>query len=184
MASPQEMDDYVRRRDYGQSSSSSSSSSAAGGGVPKIALGLVFEGNDPVHFRYRLRPNSTNINKGEYDYTFTDEYAYGNIFSSMPSTKHKWKPSIKRDSESCAENYAYSVGNRASSCTALYMYNGVLTLQRLVGDYWLDRTGAASQGIRVSENGVAFCPFPTPGYFTTDPNAADDEGFFALLGST
>ena len=44
------------------------------------------------------------------------------------------------------------------------MFNSVLTFQRLVGDYILNRTGAQANGYAVAEAGVQFVQFPTDPY--------------------
>lgn len=53
------------------------------------------------------------------------------------------------------------------------MYNGVLTVQRLVGDFILNHTGAAADGYRVSESGVQFVQFPTEAY--------EQSGFYSAI---
>lgn len=44
------------------------------------------------------------------------------------------------------------------------MYNGALVLQRLVGDWIMQDSGAVDNGYYVSEHGVQFVPFPSPEY--------------------
>jgi hypothetical protein len=44
---------YVKSGNYGKS------------GFPKVAMAVVFEGNDPNKFTYSLRQNSTNFNNPE-----------------------------------------------------------------------------------------------------------------------
>lgn len=61
-------------------------------------------------------------------------------------------------------------GPLSGSCTGAYVYNGVLTFQRLVGDFILSATGA-SASYPVAEAGVRFVQFPTPEF--------EDAGFFA-----
>jgi len=41
-----------------------------------------------------------------------------------------------------------------------YMYNGALTIQRLVDDFIIHDTGAKDKGFSVAENGVSFVNFP------------------------
>jgi hypothetical protein len=60
------------------------------------------------------------------------------------------------------------------SCTGQYMYNGVLTFQRLIGDFILEDTGAKAAGYYVAESGVQFVQFPTQAY--------EENGFFADIG--
>jgi len=54
--------------------------------------------------------------------------------------------------------------------------NGVLTFQRLLGDFILSDSGAAAEGYTVSESGVAYTSFPTFAY--------EESGFFGDLGGT
>ena len=59
-----------------------------------------------------------------------------------------------------------------------YMYNGILTIQNLVGDFILEDSGATTikPSSRVATNGVRFVPFPTRQY--------EEGGFFSQIGST
>jgi len=54
--------------------------------------------------------------------------------------------------------------------------NGVLTFQRLLGDFILSDSGAAAEGYTVSESGVAYASFPTFAY--------EESGFFGDLAGT
>ena len=60
------------------------------------------------------------------------------------------------------------------SCTGQYMYNGAITMQRLLGDWIHTETGAKDAGYFVSEHGVSFAPFPTREYTTN--------GFYEAIG--
>jgi hypothetical protein len=55
----------------------------------------------------------------------------------------------------------------------MYFYNGVITIQRVVGDFILHKTGAAAAGYGVSENGVQFTHFPTQAY--------EEKGFYSEI---
>ena len=63
------------------------------------------------------------------------------------------------------------MGRYQDSCTGQYMYNGALTTQRLIGDYILNKTGAAVDGYSVDEGGVQFVHFPTQSY--------EEQGFYS-----
>ena len=52
--------------------------------------------------------------------------------------------------------------------------NGVLTFQRLVGDFILSDSGAVENGYNVAESSVSFSPFPTFAYV--------ESGFFGDIG--
>ena len=52
--------------------------------------------------------------------------------------------------------------------------NGVLTIQRLIGDFILSDSGAAESGYHVAESGVSFSSFPTFAY--------EESGFFGDIG--
>lgn len=145
------MDKYVKRSDYGD------------GDVPKIAMGIVFEGNDPQNYAYRLRQNSTNYNDISEDGRPATR--------TTPNTDRLFDHFAKDDSSLCElEGGTPYLGNGDYSCTYQYMYNGVLTFQRLIGDYMLERSGAEDLGYFVAEAGMRFVQFPTPAY--------EEEGFF------
>lgn len=52
--------------------------------------------------------------------------------------------------------------------------NGVLTFQRLVGDFILSDSGAVENGYNVAESSVSFSSFPTFAY--------EESGFFGDIG--
>lgn len=52
------------------------------------------------------------------------------------------------------------------------MYNGVLTFQKLMGDYIMNRTGAA-EAMQVDDGGVRYVQFPTKAY--------EDSGFYSTI---
>jgi hypothetical protein len=64
-------------------------------------------------------------------------------------------------------------GPNDSSCTYQYIYNGALVIQRLLGDWIIDDTGAAEKGYNVAEHGVQFVPFPTKQYIRN--------GFYSVI---
>jgi len=152
MDSEEALEDYVKDSNYGTSDN------------PKVAMAVVFEGNDPHKFVYRLRQNSTNFNNLE-------EEARPAARTTPPT--NQYFNSFAKDDSSCPEDEnggVPSLGLLQNSCTGQYLYNGVLTFQRLVGDYILHATGA-EQRYPVARNGARFVQFPTPEY--------EDEGFFA-----
>mmetsp|Transcript_15759 Transcript_15759/g.36132 ORF Transcript_15759/g.36132 Transcript_15759/m.36132 type:complete len:762 (-) Transcript_15759:2199-4484(-) len=152
---PGAMNDYVRSSNYGKS------------GFPKMFMGIVWESDDADSFDYRLRVNQTNFNNPK------DEARPG--ARTTPDTEIWTESFSKSDSDTCIEDDGMpDLGPFQSSCTGLYMYNGALTIQRLVGDYIIDKTGAADGGYAVSESGVQFVQFPTTPY--------EEQGFFSDIG--
>lgn len=151
---PLAMDQYVKSADYGKF------------GVPKIAMGIVFEGNDPNNYVYHLRQNSTNFNNPTAEAR--------PAVATTPDTSIKFASFAKNDNEPCVPlDGSAEQGERGNSCTGQYAYNGVLTFQRLVGDFILDQTGAADLGYRMSRSGVQYVPFPTREY--------EEEGFYGAI---
>ena len=152
MDTEDQLEDYVKSSNYGKS------------GYPKIAMAVVFTGNENDKYVYRLRQNSTNFNN------MGEESRPGAI--TTPPTDQLFDSYAKDDNE-CPEDENGGIpaqGFYSSSCTGAYMYNGVLTFQRLVGDYILHTTGTDTK-YPISRNGAAFVKFPTPEF--------EDEGFFA-----
>lgn len=155
--SPLAMDQYVQSADYGRS------------GFPKIAMGIVFEGNDPNNYVYQIRQNSTNFNNP----TTEGRPAV----ATTPDTSTKFASFAKNDDEPCVPmDGSAEQGERENSCTGQYAYNGVLTFQRLVGDFILNQTGAADLGYKISKSGVQYVPFPTKEY--------EEEGFYGAIAGT
>jgi hypothetical protein len=152
-----DMDKYVKSSDYGRVT------------VPKIAIGVVWQGNDNVAFNYSLRQNSTNFNAPE------DE---GRPTAQTTPPTGSWIDSFARDDFSvCLPIDGAPVqGLLGLSCTGQYMYNGVLTIQRLVHDFIFNVSGAEAAGVTVAEAGVQFAPFPTKEY--------TKDGFYATIGGT
>eukprot|EP00522_Entomoneis_paludosa_P003197 CAMPEP_0172465378 /NCGR_PEP_ID=MMETSP1065-20121228/53328_1 /TAXON_ID=265537 /ORGANISM="Amphiprora paludosa, Strain CCMP125" /LENGTH=1924 /DNA_ID=CAMNT_0013221897 /DNA_START=90 /DNA_END=5865 /DNA_ORIENTATION=+ len=147
-----EINSYVRSGNYGKT------------GYPKIMMGIVWESGDDMNFDYRLRLNQTNFNNPK------DEARPG--ARTTPDTAIWTESFSKSDSDTCVEDDgAPSLGFYDSSCTGLYMYNGALTIQRLVGDYILAKTGAADAGFEVAEGGVQYVQFPTTAY--------EEQGFYS-----
>lgn len=140
------MNEYIKQIDYGKN-------------VPKIAMGIVWEGtdDDSLSYRYELRPNSTNFNAPE------KEGRPGT--QTTPSTGTVVNNFARNDVSVCVPlDGTAEQGPFQNSCTGQYLYNGVLTFQRLVHDFIFVQSGAASAGTRVAEAGVQFAPFPTKEY--------------------
>lgn len=150
------MNDYVKSRDYGTTAS------------PKIAMGVVWAGNDASNYDYQLRPNSTNFNAPENE--------------SQPATQTTPGTTVTLDSYANTDSVCDSSGGTPtlgpfqSSCTGLYLYNGVLTFQRLVHDFVLASSGATLAGYAVAEAGVQFVPFPSRPY--------QSNGFYSTIEGT
>jgi hypothetical protein len=148
------INDYVKSASYGRIT------------MPKIAMGVVWEGNDLTAFNYSLRQNSTNYNAPE------DE---GRPTAQTTPATGTWVDSFAREDNICVPlDGGPLLGPFGLSCTGQYMYNGVITIQRLVHDYIYDISGAAAAGFTVGEAAVQFTPFPTRAY--------KDSGFYASIG--
>jgi hypothetical protein len=154
---PGEMEDYVKSSDYGSKD------------FPKIAMGLVWDGNSATDYVYSLRQNSTNFNAPEEEGRPASQ--------STPDPDRIVDSSAKTDYDVCSpQDGAPNQGPLSNSCTGQYLYNGVLTFQRLIGDFILKDTGAKDIGYYVAESGVQYVQFPTAAY--------EDNGFFADIGRT
>lgn len=154
--SVQEIDDYVKHSEYGKE------------GRPKVAFGIVWpEGNTDANYVYKLRQNSTNYN----NVAIANKVQPAAITS--PDTQRKFD-TYARDDSSCAEGSSYEYGERSDSCTARYIYNGVLPFQRLVNDFVLHDSKAEAAGYTVSEAGVSYVRFPSPEY--------EEDGFYSIAG--
>ena len=147
-----DMDRYVKRGDYGNAD------------VPKIAMGIVWDGNEPTQYAYSLRPNSTNFNNPADESRPTAR--------TTPDTNDNFESYAKTDQGSCEldEGGEPDQGPLTSTCTGQYLYNGVLTFSRLIGDYIMNRTGAEENGLFVAEAGVKYVQFPERAY--------EEEGFY------
>jgi hypothetical protein len=156
---PATVDNYVKRSDYGTAL------------VPKIGMSIVFDGNSSTAYKYWLRQNSTNLNSPERARESRP------VSPSTPSTDRLFNSYAKTDMETCSREPGDPyLGLLQNSCTGQYLYNGVITTQRLIDDFILEDTGAASAGYRVSEAGVQFVQFPQQAFIPS--------GFFATVEST
>jgi len=156
-SSDAEMSKYVQESDYGKA------------GSPKISLGVVFSSKDQKgnDYDYTIRLNSTNVNNPE---------EAARLALTTPSTGKLFESFQKTDDNSCEgiDGTPY-LGILGSSCTGQYIYNGAITIQRLVGDWILDDSGAKGAGYAVSDGGVQFVSFPTREY--------EEDGFYAAIES-
>jgi hypothetical protein len=153
--SEQSMSDYVLNKDYGSLD------------MPKIIMGIVFEGNDDKVFKYTMRQNSTNYNKLEQQSRPSSP--------TTPDTSTILSSYAKADDACWLEDGSPELGIMSSSCTGLYVYNGLLPIQRTINDFIMNITLAADKGYYVSEAGMAFAPFPGEPY--------EESGFFVDAGS-
>lgn len=136
---------------------------------PKIALAVVFqEGSSEKDYAYTIRVNSTNYNAPEQE---------GRpVSQTTPDTSRLFESFAKEDNSCPPIGGTPEQGPFQSSCTGQYMYNGALTIQRLIGDWILSDSGASGVGYSVAEHGVQFLPFPTRAYITN--------GFYAQIAGT
>jgi hypothetical protein len=148
------IDQYVTRGDYGAQD------------VPKVALAVVFEeGSSEKDYAYTIRVNSTNVNAPESE---------GRPGSTTTPDTSRTLASFAREDNACTpQGGTADQGPYQNSCTGQYMYNGALTIQRLVGDWIMQDSGAANVGYTVAEHGVQFLPFPTKYYVIN--------GFYATI---
>jgi hypothetical protein len=146
------------------------SSDYSGKDAPKLALGIVFDGtDDSFNYSYRIRVNSTNFNSPEEEGRPST--------STTPPTDRLFGSFARTDVDSCQlEDGTPWIGNNPNSCTFQYIYNGALTIQRLVGDWVMDATGAKSLGYFVAEHGVSYASFAEPEY--------EENGFYASISGT
>lgn len=144
--SESEIESYIKSKDYGTT------------GNPKIALAVVFpKGQGEKDYAYKIRANTTNINAPARNFDRPG-------MTTTPQTDRLFNDYAKLDESCPTEGGAAYLGPKQTSCTRQYVYNGVLTIQRLVGDWVMNITGAESAGYAVAEHGVQFVSFPTLQY--------------------
>jgi ATP-binding cassette subfamily A (ABC1) protein 1 len=138
---PRDIDDYVTSANYGTP------------GFPKIAVAVVIGGSGK-NYEYTIRTNSTNVN--------SQDISRRPGQWTSPSTDRKFASLAREASKVCElEGGTTRLGARDSYCTSQYMYNGALSIQRLVDDWIIFHSGA---NIRIAENGVSFVDFPSKEY--------------------
>jgi hypothetical protein len=136
----------------------------------KIALAIVFDGTDStINYSYKVRVNSTGYNSPE------DEARPAT--TTTPPTDKTFETFARTDGESCPDivGGAPDLGPFKNSCTGRYIYNGALTIQRLVHDFIIDESGADNNGYYVAENGVQFVSFPYQSFI--------ENGFYAQINA-
>jgi len=142
-SSSQEIDDYVKNDAYGDINSDR----------PTIAVAVILGGSDK-EYEYSIRVNSTNIN--------SQEFGGRPGQSTTPDTKRVLVTNARRARDVCPlPGGTPPIGKRESYCTSQYMYNGALTIQRLVNDFIIADTGVRDLGIYVGESGVSYVDFPS-----------------------
>jgi hypothetical protein len=152
--SSQQIEDYVKSELYGTT------------GYPKIAMALLWNSNSSNDYSFTLRQNSTNFNNPK------DAGRPGTI--TTPDTSRLFEHYARNDFSVCADTGdGPNQGFLDASCTGQYVYNGILTFQRLAGDYILNRTGTARQFPVATSGGVTFVQFPTLPY--------EENGFYASI---
>jgi hypothetical protein len=143
--SNQEIENYVKSSDYGTAN------------YPKIGLAVIFsEGSSEKDYMYSIRVNSTNFNAPEQD-------GRPGMSTTPPPTK-KFSNLANVDDVCTPWPGTAEQGPNQDSCTHQYIYNGALVIQRLLGDWIIDDSGASEKGYNVAEHGVQFVPFPTKQY--------------------
>ncbi|KAG7367343.1 ABC-2 family transporter domain containing protein [Nitzschia inconspicua] len=137
----------------------------------KLAISVVFDGtSDPtINYNYKLRVNSTGFNSPE------DQGRPAT--TTTPPTDQLFETFAQTDSESCPNLVGGTpdMGPYSQSCTGRYIYNGALTIQRLVHDFIISESGARGNGYYVAENGVQFVAFPFKSYV--------ENGFYAQINA-
>ena len=110
----QEMNDYVKDKDYGQPT------------IPKIVMGIVFEGNGLLDYKYTLRQNSTNFNSPESEWrpAVTTTPDTGRLFKDY--AKDDWDVCISQDGEA-------QQGWLQESCTGRYLCTFKFAIALLCG---------------------------------------------------
>mmetsp|Transcript_24374 Transcript_24374/g.37578 ORF Transcript_24374/g.37578 Transcript_24374/m.37578 type:complete len:1959 (-) Transcript_24374:259-6135(-) len=152
--SEDDMTDYVTGSSYEES--------------VKLAMGIVFDSDFGVNnqYHYTLRQNGTNFNN--------PEEAARPVSQTTPRTDI-YTQNFYLDDDQCdfqEGGGTPDLGNYGLSCTGQYVYNGVLTVQRLVQDYIL-HDGNVGDEYEVAEGGVGYVPFPTREY--------EQDGFYAAI---
>ena len=152
--SESQLESYVTSNSYGRSVD-----------IPKVAMAVVWDASNTANeYSYTLRQNSTGFNVPESArpgaLTTPDTSRIGDDFSP-------------NDNSCPIFDGAPFLGQKQGSCTGQYLYNGVVTIQKLVGDFILADSGT---NVRVADHGIRFVPFPTKEY--------EDGGFFADIAGT
>lgn len=136
----------------------------------KIAIAVVFDDSFGVEdtYKYALRVNSTNFNN--------PEESARPVSQTTPWTSVMTQDFYK-DDDQCIfgdSGGAPAIGPYQDSCTGKYMYNGALTMQRIVQDFILYEGTGGDLNYQIAEGGIGYVPFPSIPYL--------EEGFFAQIG--
>jgi hypothetical protein len=132
---------------------------------PKVGLAVVWDdGASTKDYVYALRQNSTGFNVPE---------ASRPGALTTPDTSRIFDEFSPNDRSCPIFDGAAFLGPRQGSCTGQYLYNGVITMQKLVGDFILKDSGA---NVQVADHGIRLVPFPTKQY--------EEGGFFADIART
>mmetsp|Transcript_28196 Transcript_28196/g.58760 ORF Transcript_28196/g.58760 Transcript_28196/m.58760 type:complete len:1961 (+) Transcript_28196:86-5968(+) len=123
---------------------------------PKVGIAVLVGGIDSESklYEYTIRVNSTNFN--------SEEQAAQPVARTTPSTERIFSPFTRQDQNSCSGAGQPNLGEKSGSCTGQYIYNGAVTVQRLLNDWILADSGAPD--VTVSQTGATFLPFPTKEY--------------------
>ena len=137
------VESYVTSENYGTT------------GFPKVAVAVVLDGSSADEYGYQIRVNSTNFNVPEYERR--------PVSITTPDTKRTFDSFAKKPDTVCApkQGGGPDLGTREDECTAQYMYNGALPIQRLVDDWIISENTGGLDAFKVAENGVSFVNFPT-----------------------
>jgi hypothetical protein len=133
--------------------------------LPKLAMAIVFSGNDKENYKYTLRINATNNNAPGWS---------SGMARSTPDTNRLFASFAKQEIDACGHLVRGDPqGPLQYTCTGQYILNGLLTMQRFLHDWIMVDTGAHDRGLFVAEHGVKFIPFPSKSY--------SEEGFYTVL---
>ena len=153
------IDEYVQHEQYGVINKDGTVMR------PKIALAVLIGGSEK-EYEYAIRTNSTGWNNG-WD-------AGRPVMTTQPKTDIQFNTFAKLANTSCTlEGGTALIGIEPDSCVRQYMYNGALTIQRLVDDFIHYDSGAADRGYSIAESGVSFAYFPSKEFVR--------DGFYAVV---
>ena len=138
---------------------------------PKLAMAVIFTGNDKFHYDYTIRINSTNHNAPEWG------RKGGGTSRTTPDTQRLFAHYAKQELEVCGRHvHGHAQGPLQYSCTGQYIVNGLLVMQRFLHDWILVDSGAHEKGYFVAEHGAKFTALPAKAYLA--------EGFYTVLNGT
>lgn len=148
------LEKYTTHPDYG-----------IGSDRPRLAMAVVFSGNDNSSYDYTIRINSTNNNAPGWS---------NGMSRTTPDTNRLFSSLAKREYDACGHIvHGSPQGPLQFSCTGQYILNGLLPMQRFLHDWIMVDSGAHDNGLFVAEHGVKFISFPTKRF--------EEKGFYTLL---